>query len=439
MNAIELVKNAGVVGAGGAGFPTHAKIGARVDVVLANGAECEPLLHSDQFVMNDRADEILDGLKTAMETTGAAKGVVCIKEKNISGARAFEKHLPQNISILKLNDFYPAGDEHILTFEATGRITPEAGLPLDVGVLVQNVTTLANISRAVKGEAVTTKEVTVGGEIKNPGVHLIPIGASLADVIAGCGGALISEYVTLLNGPMMGKLVDPGNEVVTKTTGGVILLPRDNPLAMRLLRPLSADIRLSRGACEQCRYCTDICPRHLQGHSLKPHMAMRVMNEQLDPVAATVTDSFLCCECGVCDLFACPLALSPRRFFREFKASLSGRNVRFQKKPKTYQADFYRDYRRAPKDKLVRKIGLAKYLAAPEFFGEVWDVDAVEIPLSMHIGTAAEPVVKVGDKVARGALIGKISEGKLGANIHSSIAGVVTKVNGRVRIEKGGR
>ncbi len=438
MNQTELVKNAGVVGAGGAGFPTHVKIGAQVDVVLANGAECEPLLHSDQFVMLDRAAEILDGLRTVMETTGAKKGVVCIKEKNSHGAKELEKHLAKNVSILALGDFYPAGDEHILTFEATGKITPEGGLPIDVGVLVQNVTTLANIARALKGEAVTSKVVTVGGEVARPGVHVIPVGTPLSDVIAACGGPTLDDSVALLNGPMMGRLVEPSNEVVTKTTGGLFLLPRDNQLAQRMSRPLSADIRLSRGACEQCRYCTDFCPRYLQGHSLKPHMIMRVMNEQREPEVETVTDSLLCCECGVCDLFACPLFLSPRRFYREFKASLATRKIGLPKRKKACEADLYREHRRVPKGKLTRRIGLSKYDLAPEFHGKAWDVDAVEIPLSMHIGAAAEPVVRIGDKVGRGTVVGKIAAGKLGADVHASIAGVVTKINGRIRIERRG-
>ncbi|MBI3794862.1 MAG: SLBB domain-containing protein [Nitrospinae bacterium] len=436
MNLVEAVQSAGVVGAGGAGFPTHAKIGASVDCVLANGAECEPLLHSDQFIILERANEVVDGLKSVMQNTGAKTGVICIKEKNLAGAKALEPLLQKNISLLKLKDFYPAGDEQILTYEATGRITPEGGIPLEVGVLVQNVATLANIARAEKGEAVTTKTVTVGGEIKNPGIHQIPIGTSLADVISVCGGSLIEDYVALLNGPMMGRLVDPSNEVVTKTTSGLFLLPRDNPLATRFLRQLPADIRLSRGACEQCRYCTDFCPRYLQGHSLKPHMIMRVMNEQREPEVATVTDSFLCCECGVCDLFACPLALSPRRFFREFKSTLSKRGIRYAKKAKAYEADVYREFRRVPKDKLLRRIGVSQYNVAPEFHGKLWDVDSVEIPLSMHIGSASEAVVSVGDKVKRGQLVGKIPDGKLGASVHASIAGTVTKVNVRVRIER---
>jgi Na+-translocating ferredoxin:NAD+ oxidoreductase RnfC subunit len=141
----------------------------------------------------------------------------------------------------------------------------------------------------------------------------------------------------------------------------------------------------------------------------------------------------------VCDLFACPLALSPRRFYREFKASLASRNVRFQKRTKPYQADQYRDYRRAPKDKLIRKLGVSKYNVTAEFHGNTWDVDAVEIPLSMNIGAEAVPVVNVGQKVSCGELIGKSPDGKLGANVHSSISGSVTKVNGRIRIEKGGR
>jgi Na+-translocating ferredoxin:NAD+ oxidoreductase RnfC subunit len=435
MNAVESVKNAGVVGAGGAGFPTHVKLAAKAEFVLANGAECEPLLHSDQFVMLERAGDVIEGMKTAMKATGAEQGIICIKEKNKNGAEVFEKLLPNNISILKLKDFYPAGDEQILTYEATGRITPEGGIPLDVGVVVQNVATLANIASAVKGEPVTTKVVTVGGEIKKPGVHVVPIGLSIYDLIAACGGSIIEDFVVLLNGPMMGKLASPKNEVVTKTTSGIFILPKESPLASRFLRPLSADIRLSRGACEQCRYCTDFCPRYLQGHGLKPHMIMRVMNEQREPEVKTVTDSFLCCECGVCDLFACPLALSPRRFFREFKSTLSSRSIKFQKTKKDYSADLYREFRRAPKDKLIRRIGLDRYDNPPEFNGKTLEADLVEIPLSMHIGAPAEPTVSQGQNVKRGDVIGKIPEGKMGANIHASISGKVVKINGRIRIE----
>ncbi len=438
MNLIELVREAGVVGAGGAGFPTHVKLAAQVDTVLANGAECEPLLYSDQFVMESHADLIVDGLRHVMRQTGAARGLLCIKEKYHEAVARFEKLIAaeKGMELFLLGNFYPSGDEQVLVYETTGRIVPEAGIPLNVGVVVQNVATLANIARAAKGEAVTDKVITVGGEIKTPGVHRVPLGASLAEIIAGCGGALIDDYALLLNGPMMGRLADPAHEVVTKTTAGFFILPKGNPHVARLSRPLSADIRLSRGACEQCRYCTDLCPRSLNGHALEPHAIMRVINEQREPEAATVLNAFLCCECGVCDLFACPIALSPRRFFRDFKRSLSARGIRFTPEKKELKADIYREVRRVPKDKLTRRLSLSKYEIKPPYHGALWDVPAVAIPLSMHLGAPALPLVKAGDRVKRGQRIASIPEGKLGAAIHASIAGTVTKVNGYIRIEK---
>ncbi|MBI5177771.1 MAG: SLBB domain-containing protein [Nitrospinae bacterium] len=436
MNAVELVKKAGVVGAGGAGFPTHVKLAAKADTVLANGAECEPLLFSDQSVMLGRAAEIVDGLKTVMKAVGAERGIICVKEKNKEAVKALEKHLTKNISLFGLGNFYPAGDEQIMVYEATGRIVPEAGIPLNVGVVVQNVATLANIARAQNGEAVTSRIVTIGGEVKNPGVHAVPVGTPVADAIARCGGPLIENCKLLLNGPMMGRLGDPQKDVVTKTTSGIFLLPAQHPLVMRLSRPLPVDIRISRGACEQCRYCTDFCPRYLQGHALQPHKIMRVINEQREPEAETVTNSFLCCECGVCDLFACPIMLSPRRIFREFKKSLGARGVRFPQQKKEYAADIHRDYRRVPKDKLLRRLDVARYEMEPVFHDAPWEVDAVNIPMQMHLGAPATPVVKTGEKVKRGQLIAEIPAGKMGANVHASIGGTVTAVNGLIRIER---
>ena len=438
MNLMELVREAGVVGAGGAGFPTHVKLAARVDTVLANGAECEPLLYSDQFVMESYAEEIVDGLRHVMRQTGASRGLLCVKEKYHNVIARFEKLIAgeKGMELFLLGNFYPSGDEQVLVYETTGRIVPEAGLPLNVGVVVQNVATLANIARAAKGEAVTDKIITVGGEIKNPGVHRVPLGASLAGIIAGCGGPLLDDYAVLLNGPMMGRLADPAKEAVTKTTSGLFILPKENPHVARLSRPLAADIRLSRGACEQCRYCTDLCPRSLNGHALEPHAIMRVINEQREPEAATVLNAFLCCECGVCDLFACPIALSPRRFFRDFKRSLSERGIRFTPEKKELKADVYREVRRVPKDKLTRRLALSKYEIKPPYHGARWDMPAVNLPLSMHLGAPALPLVKAGDKVKRGQKIGSIPEGKLGAAIHASIAGTVTKVHGFIRIEQ---
>ena len=437
MDIIEQVRKGGVVGSGGAGFPTHVKIDAKVDTILANGAECEPLLYSDQFVMTEWTSEVVDGLKFVMKSTGAKSGILCVKEKFASAIAEFEKILigEEGISIFKLGNFYPAGDEQILVNEVTGRIVPEGGIPLAVGIVVQNVGTLVNIARAVSGVAVIDRVVTVGGEVKRPGVYVVPIGTSIMDVIDRCGGSTLDEYSILLNGPMMGKIIDPEKEVITKTSGGVILLPKEHAYVRRVSRPLKADIRFSKGACEQCRYCTDFCPRSLQGHALEPHKIMRVINEERNPESNTVTSAFLCCECGVCDLFACPLTLSPRRFYQEFKKNLSERGIKNPHSNSPEKVDVYREQRRVPKDRLTRRLGLSKYEVKPEYFPLRWDVRSVTIPLKMHLGAPATATVKPGDKVKKGDLIGDIPEG-LGALVHASISGMVESVNGNVRIVK---
>ncbi len=438
MDLVEAVKEAGVVGAGGAGFPTHLKISANVDTVLANGAECEPLLYSDLFVMTVKAEDVVEGLRLVMKSTGADKGLICVKEKNSEAIKIFQKLIAKNknISIFLLGNFYPSGDEQILVYEATGRIVPEGGIPLAVGVVVQNVGTLAQIAEASKGLPVTDRVVTVTGEIKKAGVYTVPIGTRVADLITLCGGSLLEEYAVLLNGPMMGRLINPNEEVITKTSGGVILLPKDHSYVYRMSRSLEADIRMTKGACEQCRYCTDFCPRYLQGHSLEPHKIMRVMSEDLNPQTATVARSFLCCECGVCDLFACPITLSPRRFFQEFKRKLGGYGVKNQHSNKPEKVDIYRDYRRVPKEKLTRMLGLSKYEAKPPFIKDCMLVNSVDIPLQMHIGAPAKAVVKEGKKIKKGDLIAEIDGKKLGARIHASISGVVESVNGSVRIAR---
>ena len=154
---------AGVVGAGGAGFPTHVKLNCKADIVLANGAECEPLLRVDQQMMLLRAADVVRGLKLAMKACGAKEGVICIKAKHKEAIQALEKACSAGVSVFQLKDYYPAGDEQQMVYDATGRIVPVGGIPIDAGVVVQNVSTLLNILAASKGVPVTHKYLTVTG------------------------------------------------------------------------------------------------------------------------------------------------------------------------------------------------------------------------------------------------------------------------------------
>ncbi|HMD13225.1 MAG TPA: NADH dehydrogenase subunit, partial [Bacteroidota bacterium] len=215
----EKIKSAGVVGAGGAGFPVHVKAKSRVEIVIANGAECEPLIHKDFELMVHHAAEIVRGVEIMMESTGAKQGIIGIKEKNKPAIEAISGAIGQkNIKLHLLGDFYPSGDEFILVYEATKRLIPPQGIPLDVGVVVNNVETLYNIARAMDGNPVTEKFITVAGAIHHSGTFVVPVGMSYRDAIGFAGGANVNDFGVFVGGVMMGKLEFNLDLPITKTT-----------------------------------------------------------------------------------------------------------------------------------------------------------------------------------------------------------------------------
>ena len=199
---VEKVKAAGVVGAGGAGFPTHVKIAARVDTVIANGAECEPLLHCDQHLMAAHPDEVVEGLRLVMQASGAQQGFIALKRKYRTATAALQAALKRqgadNIHFYHLENYYPAGDEFVLVYDVTGRLVPEPGLPLHVGCIVQNVGTLVNIARAQRDKPVTHRLLTVTGEVHQPKTLQVPIGTTIGQVIQWAGGATFEDFTCLL-------------------------------------------------------------------------------------------------------------------------------------------------------------------------------------------------------------------------------------------------
>ena len=202
------VKGAGVVGAGGAGFPTHIKIDAKVDIVIANGAECEPLLRAHQLIMASESMKMVLGMKTVMLATGAKRGYIGLKRKYTDAITNLQTAIQaiggNEIELFFLPDIYPAGDEHVLVHEVTGRIVPEGGIPLHVGIVVANVETLVNVANALEGKPVTDKYVTVGGAVRKPITVKVPIGMKVEELIALAGGALVTPYAVIDGGPMVG-------------------------------------------------------------------------------------------------------------------------------------------------------------------------------------------------------------------------------------------
>jgi len=431
---VSKVREAGVVGAGGGGFPTHVKIDTSVDVVLANGAECEPLLHCNQELMNREAGKILEGLRWVREATSAKKALVCLKKKYEKAIEAFRAHGGgKEFELFVMDDFYPAGDEFSLVYEVTRRQVPEAGIPLMVGVVVSNVESLYNIARAMQGIPVTERMLTVAGAVRKPVSLNVPIGISAEECIVLAGGPTVDEYRILAGGPMMGKLVEP-DYPVQKTTSGIVVLPSDHPVIQKKRLDIKDIVRRAKAACIQCFSCTEMCPRYLLGHRLEPHKIMRSTSYGRADTDI-LTQAILCCECGVCELFACPMFLSPREMNALLRKKFGEQGVRWPGPKRECETYSTREGRKIPIGRLVGRLGIKAYDLPAPFTTIKQAPDRVTIPLSQHTGAAAIPVVKVGDRVEAGQPVGEIPEKKLGARVHASIRGRVTQVGKTVVIE----
>jgi Na+-translocating ferredoxin:NAD+ oxidoreductase RnfC subunit len=428
MSLTEKIFDSGVVGAGGAGFPAHVKAKSKVEFVLANGAECEPLIHKDYELMLHFPAEISQGLELQIESTSAKKGYFGVKEKNDKAISAISKYLNGKTELTKLGDFYPSGDEFELVYAATGRLIPPAGIPLDIGCVVNNVETLYNIALAEKNIPVTKKFICVAGVVKKPSSFFVPVGTSFKDVIEFAGEVKIKEFGIFVGGVMMGHLTFDLNEVITKTTAGLIVLPKDHYLIKRKNQPEENWHRIGKSACDQCSYCTEFCPRYLLGYQVEPHKVMRSLGFTKTGSAVWNQMAELCCSCGLCTLYACPEDLYPKEACDKAKVEMKEAGIKFiQQKP--VKVHPIKDGRRVPLKQLIMKLKLQDYDVEAPFNPKNISVDKVKIPLQQHIGKPARAMVSKGERIESGQLIGRMLEGELGSNIHSSIAGKVKEVN----------
>ncbi|MGB6034192.1 MAG: 4Fe-4S dicluster domain-containing protein [Bacteroidota bacterium] len=430
------IRRAGVVGAGGGGFPAHVKAGAHVDCVIANGAECEPLIHKDYELMVNRPREIVDGLKLLMDATGAATGIIGVKRKNEKAIQALSDALDDSrISLHLLGDFYPSGDEYILVYDSTGRLIPPQGIPLDVGIVVNNVETLYNVTRAADGLPVTEKFITVAGAVKEPATCIVPIGTTYRDALEIAGGALPEKYAVFTGGIMMGSLESDLDAPVTKTCAGLIVLPEDHPLIQRMSQPESNMHRIGKSACDQCSYCTELCPRYILGYDVQPHKVMRSLGFTKTGEDFWNQFASLCCSCGLCTLYACPENLFPKEACDRSKESMKAAGQRWEGVNRVSPHPM-QEGRRTPLKQLMRKLGIVDFDRPSRFRERPVLPKRVRIPLQQHIGEAATPVVGKGERVEEGALIADVPEGKLGSAVHSSVSGLVQEVGNMIVIER---
>ena len=281
---IEIVKNAGIVGMGGAGFPTYVKLKPNkpIEAILINACECEPMLTADHQVLLNYADDIIYGLKAEMKTVGAPKGIIVIEDNKPDAiALLTEKAAAEEgIEVLPAPTKYPQGGEKMLIKFAMGRMVPSGGLPADVGAVVSNVSTVKAIADAIKtGMPLVERVTTVTGKyIPNPANFIVKIGTSAAELVAACGGVMEGDVTIKAGGPMMGFPQETLDTPIMKGSNGIIAIDTDHS------EPVE---------CIKCGRCVDVCPMEL-----KPlYFAKCVM----DPAELKARNIMDCMECRCCE------------------------------------------------------------------------------------------------------------------------------------------
>jgi Na+-translocating ferredoxin:NAD+ oxidoreductase RnfC subunit len=432
MSLAEQVRRAGVVGAGGGGFPTYVKLEARADIVIGNGAECEPLLHKDAAQMEHGAGRVVAGLELAMDAVGATEGVVGVKAKKKAAVAAMEAACRgTRVRVHLLGDYYPAGDEYDLVHAVTGRLIPPQGIPLQVGVVVCNVETLANVAEAAEGRPVTRKLVTIAGAVRDPATLVVPVGTSYREAIEAAGGLATDDPVLVIGGLMMGRHTDDLDTPISKTDTGVVVLPRTHHVIERKLRTPEAQARIGKSACDQCRYCTEFCPRYLLGYVVEPHQVMRSLSYTATGARRWNEYAALCCACGLCTLYACPEELYPKEACDDAKDLLRQAGFKWPGPAPTHPHPMH-DGRRVPIAALTRKLAVEAYDSPAPLAARALGPRRVALPLKQGAGVASRPLVRPGERVSAGQPLGEVPSGQLGAPIHAPFDAAVEAVEDRI-------
>ena len=293
---IAAIRESGIVGLGGAGFPTHVKLDVepeRIEYLLINGAECEPYVTSDTVTMLTRAEDMQDAILALNRCLGIGKVIIGIENNKKTAIAAMQKMASSitacTVEVKSLPSVYPQGGEKVLIYHTTGRKVSAGKLPIDVGCVVLNCTTLAAIGAYLRtGMPLVEKCVTVdGGAVKNPQNVIVPIGTSMKDLFDFCGGLQVQPDKIVYGGPMMGVTVPGDASMVQKATNAVLALTAKEA---KLPKPT---------ACIRCGTCTNTCP-----FGLAP-AAIAGAYERKDTEALKALLVEACMECGCCS-FVCP-------------------------------------------------------------------------------------------------------------------------------------
>ena len=287
---VEIVKNAGIVGMGGAGFPTYVKLkpGKPIEYVLLNGCECEPYLTADHQLLLHYADEVIFGLRAMMKTVGAAKGVIVVEDNKPDAIALLKEKIAgmENIEICTAKTKYPQGAEKMLIKRVTGRMVPSGGLPADVGCVVGNVSTTKAIADAIRtGMPLVERITSVTGEyIAEPGNFIVSIGTSAKALVEHCGGITKEGVTVKAGGPMMGFPQNTLDAPIMKGSNGIIAIDTDHT---------------EEQECIKCGRCVDVCPMELKPLRFAKYAKLENWQGFKDE---RVMD---CMECRCCE-YICP-------------------------------------------------------------------------------------------------------------------------------------
>ena len=303
---IRIVKEAGIVGLGGAMFPTHLKLSSNkpIDTVILNGAECEPCITSDHRVMVEHPEKVVRGLKILMRCVGAKKAYIAIEDNKRDAAETMAREVKdeRNIDVVILKTSYPQGAEKIIVANVVGRVVPSGLFPVDVGVLVNNVSTAKAVYDAVyEGKPLVERIVTITGDVVDPKNLVVKIGTPIVELVKQCGGYLKTPKKIIMGGPMMGIALPTDNVPVVKGTTSVVV--QSNPE------------KNEKEACIRCGKCIEVCPMNLSPRTIAFYSEKGMFDKAANYYPMD------CFECGAC-AYVCPAKIPLVSLIRKAKSAL---------------------------------------------------------------------------------------------------------------------
>lgn len=433
-----ILQKHGVVGAGGAGFPSYAKLTDGADLLVINCIECEPLMYTDYLLVQERLPQIIEGAQAVMEFTNIKSAVLAIKAyRAMTLGLEDDQVLAPGIHVKTVPNIYPIGDEINLIYQVTGRLIKPGNLPITQGVIVYNVETIFNMRAAIRHDKpVIEKWLTIGGDFPEAYVVRVPIGMRISEVLKQVNLTVPPRHVMFDGGPAMGIIKNPTSDVVVKTTNALIIVPDDIPAVVNKQKSVAQNLRIAASACCQCTRCTDLCPRHLLGYPLEPHKMVRSTLSAAQATPELIRSASLCCGCDICGSFACCQGISPMLVIKEYKKILAQNKIKYVAEPgEEFVPNPDRDSRMLVTQKWKETLGVAKFDKHPKLISEPLETAHVEIRMQQHIGAPSIPVVKEGDAVEKGQLIANAGPG-LSVPQYASISGTVTFADaGKIVIE----